>query len=65
MPESTLTMPQQPMINFFAHQTRAGAAGAREDFEQMVAQLVHATLGEANLVFANPGDWGSTSWSAI
>jgi len=51
-------MPQQPMISFFAHQTRAGATGAREDFEQMLAQLAQATLGNVNLVFANPGDWG-------
>jgi hypothetical protein len=51
-------MPPQPMISFFAHQARAGAAGAREDFEQMLALLAQATLGEANLVFANPGDWG-------
>ena len=51
-------MPQQPIISFFAHQARAGAAGAREDFEQMLALLAQATLGEANLVFANPGDWG-------
>ncbi len=46
------------MINFAAHQARAGITGAREDFEQMLGLLVRATSGEANLVFANPGDWG-------
>jgi len=46
------------MINFHVHQVRAGAAGASEDFEQMLGLLVQATVGEANLVFANPGDWG-------
>jgi hypothetical protein len=45
------------MINFAVHQARAGA-GASEDFEQMLALLVQAIEGEANLVFANPGDWG-------
>jgi WD40 repeat protein len=49
---------EQPMINFAAHQARAGTTGAREDFEQMLGLLVRATSGEANLVFANPGDWG-------
>ena len=46
------------MINFAVHQARAGLAGASEDFEQMLGLLVRATCGEANLVFANPGDWG-------
>ena len=46
------------MINFAVHQARAGSAGASEDFEQMLGLLVRATCGEANLVFANPGDWG-------
>jgi hypothetical protein len=48
----------QPMINFSAHEVRAGKNGAREDFEQMLALLVQATHGEAALVSANPGDWG-------
>jgi hypothetical protein len=51
------SVPVQPMINFAIHQVRAGA-GAGEDFEQMLALLVQAISGEANLVFANPGDWG-------
>jgi hypothetical protein len=51
------SMPAEPMINFAVHQARAGA-GASEDFEQMLALLVQAVEGEANLVFANPGDWG-------
>lgn len=46
------------MITFASHQARAGMAGASEDFEQMLGLLVRATSGEANLVFANPGDWG-------
>jgi tetratricopeptide (TPR) repeat protein len=49
---------EEPMINFAIHQARAGLAGAGEDFEQMLGLLVRATCGEANLVFANPGDWG-------
>jgi hypothetical protein len=46
------------MINFIAHEVRAGQHGAREDFEQMLGLLVQATHGHAHLVFANPGDWG-------
>jgi hypothetical protein len=46
------------MINFHVHQVRAGSFGASEDFEKMLGLLVLATVGEANLVFANPGDWG-------
>ena len=46
------------MITFASHQARAGMAGASEDFEQMLGLLVRATSGDANLVFANPGDWG-------
>jgi hypothetical protein len=46
------------VINFSAHMMRAGQAGAREDFEQMIGLLVGAIYGEASLVFANPGDWG-------
>jgi hypothetical protein len=49
---------EQPMITFASHQARAGMAGASEDFEQMLGLLVRVTEGEANLVFANPGDWG-------
>jgi hypothetical protein len=48
----------EPPIHFFAHQARAGATGAREDFEQMIALLVEAVRGDARLVFANGGDWG-------
>jgi glycosyltransferase involved in cell wall biosynthesis len=51
-------MPGQPMINFHVHQVRAGSFGASEDFEKMLGLLVLATVGEANLVFLNPGDWG-------
>jgi hypothetical protein len=38
------------MINFSVHQVRAGPAGASQDFGQMLALLVQATSGEANLV---------------
>ncbi|MBB4918471.1 serine/threonine protein kinase [Streptosporangium saharense] len=49
----------EPPINFLAHHQRAGEAGAREDFEQMLGQLVSAVTGhQAILVHANPGDWG-------
>jgi WD40 repeat protein len=53
-----LAMSDEPMINFAMHQARAGQAGASQDFEQMLGLLVRATNGEANLIFANPGDWG-------
>jgi hypothetical protein len=46
-------------INFAAHQVRANAQGAREDFEEMIGQLVQAVRpGVARVVAANPGDWG-------
>jgi len=46
------------MINFAAHEVRAGE-GAWADFETMLGLLVTATeKSQANLVFANPGDWG-------
>lgn len=46
-------------INFAAHQVRANAQGAREDFEEMIGQLVTAVRpGVARVVAANPGDWG-------
>jgi hypothetical protein len=49
----------EPPINFAAHQFRAGnIAGAREDFEQMLAMLVAAVYPGARLIAANPGDWG-------
>jgi hypothetical protein len=49
----------EPPINFAAHQFRAGnIAGAREDFEQMLAMLVAAVRPGARLIAANPGDWG-------
>jgi hypothetical protein len=49
----------EPPINFASHQFRAGnLAGARDDFEQMLAMLVAATHPGARAVAANPGDWG-------
>jgi hypothetical protein len=46
-------------INFTAHQVRANAQGARQDFEEMISQLVQAVRpGVARMVSANPGDWG-------
>jgi hypothetical protein len=46
-------------INFAAHQVRANGQGAREDFEEMIGQLVTAVRpGVARVVAANPGDWG-------
>jgi hypothetical protein len=49
----------EPPINFAAHQVRAGnLAGARDDFEQMLAMLLAAVHPGARAIFANPGDWG-------
>jgi hypothetical protein len=49
----------EPPINFAAHQFRAGnMAGAREDFEQMLAMLIAASYPGARVIAANPGDWG-------
>lgn len=49
----------EPPINFAAHQFRAGnLAGARDDFEQMLAMLVAAIYPGARAIAANPGDWG-------
>jgi hypothetical protein len=49
----------EPPINFAAHQIRAGnIAGAREDFQQMLAMLVAAIHPGARMIAANPGDWG-------
>ncbi|SFW92041.1 serine/threonine protein kinase [Amycolatopsis australiensis] len=46
-------------INFAAHQARANAQGARQDFEEMIGQLVRAVRpGVVKMVAANPGDWG-------
>ena len=46
-------------INFAAHQVRANAQGARQDFEEMIGQLVMAVRpGVARVVAANPGDSG-------
>lgn len=46
-------------INFAAHQARANAHGARQDFEEMIGQLVRAVRpGAVKMVAANPGDWG-------
>jgi|GEM_PF-3167652 len=47
------------MVNFRAHEMNTGsAAGARADFEQMIAQLVDALHPGARQVSANPGDGG-------
>lgn len=49
----------EPPINFAAHQFRAGnMAGARDDFEQMLAMLIQAIHPGARAIAANPGDWG-------
>ena len=56
---------EQPMINFATHQARAGAAGAREDFEQMLGLLVRATEGERVLSFPTRVIGESMSWSVI
>ncbi|HKT02964.1 MAG TPA: hypothetical protein VJT31_25820 [Rugosimonospora sp.] len=49
----------EPPINFAAHQLRAGnMAGARDDFEQMLAMLIAAVSPGARTIAANPGDWG-------
>ena len=46
-------------INFRAHELNTGSeAGARADFEQMIAQLVDARYPGARQVSANPGDGG-------
>src|ERR1700741_4099004 len=48
-----------PPINFAAHQFRAGnRAGARDDFEQMLAMLIAAIHPGARQIAAHPGDWG-------
>src|SRR5450432_3669261 len=48
-----------PMINFAAHEDRAGRAGAWADFETMLGLLVAAVENtDAHLVYAYPGDWG-------
>lgn len=47
------------MVNFRAHEVNTGsAAGARADFEQMIAQLVDVFHPGARQVSANPGDGG-------
>ena len=49
----------EPPINFAAHQIRAGnLAGARDDFEQMLAMLIAAVHPGARQIAAHPGDWG-------
>jgi hypothetical protein len=58
MTEARRSTSGEPPINFLAHQTRGGLAGATEDFEQMLALLAQTIEGDARLVFANPGDWG-------
>lgn len=48
-----------PPISFRIHEVRTGSPdGARSDFEQMVVQLVAATMPGVRSVKANPGDWG-------
>ncbi|MDO3400947.1 hypothetical protein QWI29_12980 [Mycolicibacterium neoaurum] len=47
----------EPLINFAAHQVRAGTDGAREDFQDMICQLVRAIHPGARTVATNPGDW--------
>lgn len=53
-------VPRQPAINFSMHEVRAGRAGAREDFKQIIALLLRAVTGQdARLVSADRcGDWG-------
>lgn len=67
MAQETVTMAQplvgvaagETPINFAAHQVRANTHGARQDFEEMISQLVKAVRpGVAKLIAANPGDWG-------
>lgn len=49
----------EPPISFVAHQLRAGnEAGARAEFENMLAQLLAATSPDTRMIAANPGDWG-------
>jgi hypothetical protein len=49
----------EPPINFYVHQIRAAnAAGARDEFEQMLRDLVAVCHRGARLIAANPGDWG-------
>jgi hypothetical protein len=56
---STSLASGEPPINFAAHQLRAGnIAGARDDFEQMLAMLLAAIYPGARAISANPGDWG-------
>ncbi|WP_432992810.1 hypothetical protein [Dactylosporangium sp. CA-233914] len=56
---STSLASGEPPINFAAHQLRAGnLAGARDDFEQMLAMLLAAVYPGARAISANPGDWG-------
>jgi hypothetical protein len=56
---STSLASGEPPINFAAHQIRAGnIAGARDDFEQMLAMLLAAVYPGARAISANPGDWG-------
>lgn len=49
----------EPRINFAAHVVRGNEHGARQDFEEMIGQLVRAVRpGVTRMVAANPGDWG-------
>ena len=57
-PESGRAVPEQPMINFAAHQVRAGSTGAaREDFEQMIRLLVPAASGQDISLLPAPASW--------
>jgi len=48
-----------PPINFRVHEIRTGSeAGARDDFEKMLVQLVRVSHPGARTIEANPGDWG-------
>ncbi|WP_156056182.1 serine/threonine protein kinase [Streptosporangium roseum] len=56
---STSLASGEPPINFRAHEVRTGnAAGARDEFEEMIGMLVKATHPGARMIAANPGDWG-------
>lgn len=51
--------PNPAMVNFRAHELNTGSeAGARADFEMMIAQLVDALHPGARRISPNPGDGG-------
>jgi hypothetical protein len=51
-------VPESPHIDFRVHESRNGRAGAQEEFERMIGQLVAALYGDAHVVWPNPGDGG-------